>query len=296
MPEEPAISPDEPVIGDASAQDTAVYAQQTAAYEPIEDQDEWLEDSSELPRRPRRRLLSPVPLALLGVLLIACGFIAGVLVEKGQTSSGSSASAAGGLAARFAALRGGASGASGSSGAAGSFGGGGLAGAGGATSGSVANLSGNTLYVTTAEGNTVKVTASPATTVTKTVKSEVKAIHPGETVTITGATASNGSISAEAIRVGGERRRPRRAVRWRRERQVQRSWRRRERRRLDHEGWRTRPLRTRRLSLGAHKAVRLTLPAVDNGQAGPGAQRGRPIVKGAQCITSRAINPGPRRG
>ncbi len=204
MPEEPVMSPDEPVIGDTSAHDTAVQAQQTAAYEPIEAQDEWLEEPSELPRRPRRRLLSPVPLALLGVLLIACGFIAGVLVEKGQASSSSSTTgAAGGLAARFAALRGGAAGASGGSGAAGGFGGGGVAGAGGATSGSVANLSGNTLYVTTAEGNTVKVMASSGTTVTKTVKSDVKAIHPGETVTITGATASDGSISAEAIRVGG---------------------------------------------------------------------------------------------
>ncbi len=43
----------------------------------------------ELARRPRRRLLgtggNPIPLALLGVLLIACGFIGGVLVEKGQS-------------------------------------------------------------------------------------------------------------------------------------------------------------------------------------------------------------------
>ena len=66
----------------------------------------------------------------------------------------------------------------------------------------MAYISGNTLYVTTAEGNTVKVTTSPATTVTKTVKGEVKAIHPGETVTVTGAKASDGAVSAESIRVG----------------------------------------------------------------------------------------------
>ena len=48
-----------------------------------------------------------VPLALLGVLLIACGFIGGVLVEKGQSTTSSSAgSGATGLASRFAALRG----------------------------------------------------------------------------------------------------------------------------------------------------------------------------------------------
>ncbi len=118
MPDqEPVISPEEPAIEDASAQDTAVQARQRTPrqrtpYEPIEEQDEWLEEPVELPRRPRRRLLSPVPLALLGVLLAACGFIAGVLVEKGQASSSSSAAgSASSLASRFAALRAGASGA-----------------------------------------------------------------------------------------------------------------------------------------------------------------------------------------
>ena len=53
-------------------------------YEPAEVQDEWLDQPEELPRRPRRRLLTPVPLALLAALLIACGFVGGVLVQKGQ--------------------------------------------------------------------------------------------------------------------------------------------------------------------------------------------------------------------
>jgi hypothetical protein len=56
--------------------------------------------------------------------------------------------------------------------------------------------------VTNSEGNTVKVTTSPATSVTKTVKASVKGIHPGETVTVTGATGSNGAVSAESISVG----------------------------------------------------------------------------------------------
>ena len=177
-------------------------------HEPVtvDEQDEWLEDPEELPPRPRRRLLgtgaNPIFLSLLGVLAIACGFIGGVLVEKGQSTSTSSAGAASGLASRFAALRAGSSGggASGAAGAASAFAGG--AGGGGATAGSVAYLDGSTLYVTTAEGNTVKVTTSPATTVTKTVKAEVKGIHPGEAVTVTGATGSNGAVSAESIRVG----------------------------------------------------------------------------------------------
>ncbi|MGA7704538.1 MAG: hypothetical protein WB998_06540, partial [Solirubrobacteraceae bacterium] len=71
----------------------------------IEEQEQWLEEPVEpgLPRRPRRRLLTPVPLALTGVLLVACGFIGGVLVEKGQNPSSSSAGGTSGLASRFAA-------------------------------------------------------------------------------------------------------------------------------------------------------------------------------------------------
>jgi hypothetical protein len=179
--------------------------QEPVVSEPVEDRDEWLEEAEELPRRPRRRLLgvgaNPVPLALLGVLLTACGFIGGVLVEKGETSPSTSAgSAAAGLASRFRALRGGASGTSSSS-AGGSSGLG--AGFTRPTAGTVAYLAGNTLYVTNAEGNTVKVSTSAGTSVTKTVKSSVAAVHPGETVTIVGPTGNGGSVSAESISVGG---------------------------------------------------------------------------------------------
>jgi hypothetical protein len=180
-------------------------AHTSPSYQPVEEEGEWMEEPLELPRRPRRRLLSPIPLALFAVLITACGFIGGVLVEKGQASSSTSAGAASGLASRFAALRGGAAstGAGGASAAASSaFAGRAGGAAGGATAGQVAYLAGSTLYVTTAEGNTVKVTTSPATTVSKTVKASVPGIHPGETVTVTGATGSDGAISAESIRVG----------------------------------------------------------------------------------------------
>ena len=43
----------------------------------------------ELPRRRRRRLLGPVPAVLCAIVLLAGGFLAGVLVEKGQSSSSS---------------------------------------------------------------------------------------------------------------------------------------------------------------------------------------------------------------
>jgi hypothetical protein len=177
---------------------------------PLAD-DEWTQDHEELPPRPRRRLLgtggNPVQIALLGVLLLACGFIGGVLVEKGQTSS-TTGGAAAGLASKLAALRGtGASGSSGSSGGAGGAGGGfarRFAGGapGDATIGEVAYISGSTLYVSGTEGNTVKVTTSPASSITKTVKSDVHGIHPGETVIVRGTKSASGAVSAESISVG----------------------------------------------------------------------------------------------
>ena len=140
------------------------------------------------------------------MLAIACGFIGGVLVEKGQTSSGAAAGGTSGLAARFAALRGGTSGTTGRAGATGAGGAAALFGAGGGanrpTSGTVAYLAGDTLYVTNAEGNTVKVKTSAGTNVTKNVKASVSGIHPGEAVTVTGATAADGTVSAESISVG----------------------------------------------------------------------------------------------
>jgi hypothetical protein len=191
---------------DSSAYDPAVQTPETLAYEPPEDeQDQWEEeaDALELPARSRRRLLTPIPLALLGVLLIAAGFIAGVQVQKGETSSGSAGGASAGLASRFAALRGGTSSTSKTSAgtAAGGFPGLG-AGASRPTSGTVAYLAGNTLYVTNSEGNTVKVNTSPKTSVTKTVTTKIKGIYPGETVTVTGATGANGSVNAESVSVG----------------------------------------------------------------------------------------------
>jgi hypothetical protein len=83
------MPPEQPPIEETVVQPQgAVPASSAATYEPIAEQDRWLEEDEELPRRPRRRLLRPLPLALLGVLLTACGFIGGVLVEKGETPPG----------------------------------------------------------------------------------------------------------------------------------------------------------------------------------------------------------------
>jgi hypothetical protein len=169
------------------------------AYEPAaEDDDDWLQEEPEqLPARPRRRLLAPLPVALLVLLMTACGFIGGLLVEKGQGSSSGAAGAASGLAARLAGLRGGGGGTGGRD-----LGAASAAGAGGVTVGQVAFIEGSTLYVTDAQGNTIKVTTSRASTVTKSVKSSVASVHPGETVAITGTPSAGGTVNAETIRVG----------------------------------------------------------------------------------------------
>lgn len=171
-------------------------------YEPLED-GAWIEEPEELPRRPRRRLLTPVSGALVAVLLMAGGFLGGVLVEKGQSSSTSSAGAApSAAAARLGRLGGGATG-SGARGGSGASAGTAGAGGGGATIGQVAFVQGSTLYVTDTQGSTVKVTTSAGSSITKSVKASAKGIHPGETVIVTGTTGAGGTVSAESIRVGG---------------------------------------------------------------------------------------------
>ena len=154
-------------------------------------QDTWVEEIDELPPRPRRKLLTPLTGSLLAVLLLAGGFIGGVLVEKGQTSS---AGAGGGGAARLlAAARAG-------SGAQGGFQGGSAP-----TFGQVTTVQGHTLYVTTAQGNTVKVKVPTGASVTRTVNGSVKNVHPGETVVVQGTKASDGSVTASSVQDTGTR-------------------------------------------------------------------------------------------
>jgi hypothetical protein len=180
-------------------------AEETATLGYDTDTEEWLEEPEELPRRRRRTLLAPIPVVLLGVLLLAGGFFVGVEVEKGQTNS---SSAGGGLPAGLAALRNarGAGGTAGSGGARSFFGGGGgFPGgggfSGGLTTGEVSYVSGGTLYVTDAQGNTVKVNAPAGTRVSRSVSTSVHSIHPGDSVVVRGSQAKNGSVTASSISI-----------------------------------------------------------------------------------------------
>jgi hypothetical protein len=192
------MSNEKSTVEDPPAGHVPALEAQTLTQERLEP-DDWPQEPDDLPLRPRRRLLTPLPLALLAVLAISCGFIAGVLVEKTQATS-SSASPGAGAAGRLAALTRGQGGAGASAGTAAT---GGRTGGAGVTVGQVSYIRGSTLFVTDTQGNTIKVNAPNGLPVSKTVKTSVHGIHPGETVIVTGSQNSSGVLSAESISIGG---------------------------------------------------------------------------------------------
>jgi hypothetical protein len=139
---------------------------------------------TELPLRQRRRLATRWTVATSVITLLAIGFIGGALVQRGRQPAASTApqaAAAAGAGARPGAAIGGD--------------GGGAA----PVAGKVSSVDGRTLYVTTNQGTTVKVRASASAKVTRTAKSSVGAVHPGDTVVITGSTAASGTVTAAQI-------------------------------------------------------------------------------------------------
>jgi hypothetical protein len=165
------------------------------------------DETGEPPKRPRRKLLTPVSGGLAAIALVAGGFIAGVQVQKGQESGG------GGGGARAGAFPG-AGGGAGLAGRGQSGGGSGTAGAGAgnaaggggtasnassATVGTVANVKGSTLYVTGTDGTTVKIRTNDNSTVTRNADASVSSVHPGDTVVIQGAKNDNGTVTATSI-------------------------------------------------------------------------------------------------
>jgi hypothetical protein len=177
-------------------------------YPPLPDDatEGWYVEPDELPPRPRARLLTPLTVVLMLVLFAAGGFIGGVLVQKGQQSG--SATLAGGTSSRFGAGAAGATGASGAAGGAGGFAsrfasrfGGGAGSLG--TVGTVTNIDGDKLYVTTAAGTITQVVMTHESKVTKSQAVGVNAIRPGDSVVVSGVTASNGTVTAASVSDSG---------------------------------------------------------------------------------------------
>ena len=65
-----------------------------------------------------------------------------------------------------------------------------MAAGGGASIGTVASLDGGTIYVKTVSGNTVKVKLVSATKVSKSLTVSRKALRPGDSVVVQGASGS----------------------------------------------------------------------------------------------------------
>jgi hypothetical protein len=179
------------------------HEQPTPVYDDpdMEYYDDEPQPADTLPVRPRRKLLTPITGGLLAVVLVAGGFIGGVQVQKHQGNGTNGGGARNGLpaafAARLAAGGGGqAPGAAGGTGTSTARSGGG---SGGATAGTVANIKGSTLSVTSADGTTVKVKTNDNSKVTRNTAGSVANVHPGDTVVIQGNTASSGTMTASSI-------------------------------------------------------------------------------------------------
>jgi hypothetical protein len=134
--------------------------------------------NEELPRRPRRKLATPLTATLAAVLIAALGFIGGVQVQKSSADSTTSPRAAGFTRGGFT------PGGSGSS---------------DATVGTVANVNGKTLYVTDSSGATIRVKTTAHSKVARTAVAKVGAVHPGDTVVVQGAKSSSGTVTATSV-------------------------------------------------------------------------------------------------
>ena len=161
----------------------------TQEIHPEDSDDEWLTEVN----TGRSFRVRAVTGALVVLVVLAGGFWGGVVAEK-HHGSGSTSSA---LASRLAALRAGATGATGTgTGGTGGFGGG----AGAATTGTVIDVQGNVVDISDSSGNIVKVTIGPSTTVTRTAKSDAAGLQVGDTIVVTGASGSGGTVNATAVR------------------------------------------------------------------------------------------------
>jgi len=168
-----ALQPIEPIEAD----------ELTGADEPIEADelgDPFADDLSEqLAARAPRRYTNKATVILVGVVLLVGGFVGGVQVEKHFGAAGTTPTTF-------------------PSGFRNAFGGtGGGGGAGGGSTGTVKLVDGSTVYVTLANGDVLIVHTTGNTTVTQ--AGTVKDLTAGSTVTVTGQTGSDGSMTATRI-------------------------------------------------------------------------------------------------
>jgi hypothetical protein len=148
------------------------------------EREEWPEQAT------KKGFRASWPIAVLVALLLMVGGVAvGSYLQRqhGSTSTSATARAGGAAFAGF-----GAAATTGGTGAAATT-------PSDVTSGTVTDIIGNTVYVTNASGALVKVTVSSTTTVDRNATSTAAGLRPGDTVTIQGTTAKNGTVAAATI-------------------------------------------------------------------------------------------------
>ena len=74
-----------------------------------------------------------------------------------------------------------------------------LFGSGGATTGTVTDVIGKTLYITSSSGSLVKVTLGPSATVTRNATSSLADLKIGDTVIVEGVKTKSGAVTASSI-------------------------------------------------------------------------------------------------
>jgi len=191
------MSQDTEAVGTATAsaedaETTEMSAEELLSIPPLTDN-----LAEELAARPQRAKLPKITLALSAGVLIAAGFVGGVLAQKHYGGSSGSTARASSLASSFAAARGTGTGRGGFAG----FGGGAATG-GSSITGSITVVSGDTLYITASNGTVYTVKASGTTTVKLSSSGSLSQLKPGQTVTIAGTQGSGGTVNATTITAG----------------------------------------------------------------------------------------------
>jgi hypothetical protein len=122
---------------------------------------------------------------LSALLLLVAGLSLGAYLQRGRPSSSSSS-----LASLFgsAGAPGAATGLSGLAKAAAKE-----------TSGTVTDIEGSTLYITTSSGSLVAVKVTSATTIDRNASTTLSGLKPGDTVTVQGTKEKNGSVAASSV-------------------------------------------------------------------------------------------------
>jgi hypothetical protein len=155
---------------------------------------------AELAAQPARRGPSKLTLVFgAGVVLVA-GVFAGIEAQKTFGSPAATSFAAG--AGNAGAARGGQAGGPGGGGGFGGQGGG-FGGAGGnATIGTVDRVSGNTIYIKTAQGDAVTVKTTSSTKIQVTQAGKAKDLKVGTSVVVSGDKGTDGTVNATSVSQG----------------------------------------------------------------------------------------------